>query len=156
MTGSTSAIRMHRTATGSTITCRGCARTTSLAPTLALRRTKTNKTFIDYFLPTPIVGSLTTNIWGAVPVGPRDPKNGLEDGTMKKWNYWDGKIIEDSRRQVSPVLQPLGIGWAVMGHGMARWRFMPRAPISAGLIPTRVCAGRTGIMVPATTCPPCN
>jgi hypothetical protein len=48
---------------------------------------KTNKTFIEYFLPTPIVGSLTTNVWGAATVGPRDPKNGLEDETMKQWNY---------------------------------------------------------------------
>jgi hypothetical protein len=60
----------------------------------AAQETKTNKAFIDYFLPTPIVGSLTTNIWGASTVGPRDPKNGLEDETMKKWNYWDGKIIK--------------------------------------------------------------
>jgi hypothetical protein len=52
------------------------------------------KTFVDYFLPTPIVGSLTTNIWGAATVGPRDPKNGLEDATMKQWDYWDGKIIK--------------------------------------------------------------
>ena len=58
------------------------------------QETKTNKTFIDYFLPTPIVGSLTTNVWGAATVGPRDPKNGLEDETMKHWNYWDGQIIK--------------------------------------------------------------
>jgi hypothetical protein len=50
--------------------------------------------FIDYFLPTPIVGALTTNVWGAATVGPRDPKNGLEDAAMKKWNYWDGTIIK--------------------------------------------------------------
>lgn len=55
---------------------------------------KTSKTFIDYFLPTPIVGSLTTSVWGAATVGPRDPKNGLEDETMKHWNYWDGQIIK--------------------------------------------------------------
>ncbi|MGA2853188.1 MAG: glycoside hydrolase family protein [Verrucomicrobiota bacterium] len=58
------------------------------------QETKTNKTFIDYFLPTPIVGSLSTNIWGAATVGPRDSKNGLEDGTMQQWNYWDGQIIK--------------------------------------------------------------
>jgi len=52
------------------------------------------KTFINYFLPTPIVGSLTTNVWGVATVGPRDPKNGLEDETMKQWNYWDGQIIK--------------------------------------------------------------
>lgn len=52
------------------------------------------RTFIDYFMPTPIVGSLTTNVWGAATAGPRDPKNGLEDETMKQWNYWDGQIIK--------------------------------------------------------------
>jgi hypothetical protein len=52
------------------------------------------KTFIDYFLPTPIVGKLRTDIWGAAAVGPRDPQNGLEDPTMKHWNYWDGSIIK--------------------------------------------------------------
>jgi hypothetical protein len=52
------------------------------------------KTFIDYFRPTPTVGSLSTNAWGASAVGPRDPQNGLEDTTLKKWNYWDGQIIK--------------------------------------------------------------
>jgi len=58
------------------------------------QQARTSKTFVDYFLPTPIVGALTTNIWGAVTVGPRDPKNGLEDATMKQWDYWDGQIIK--------------------------------------------------------------
>ena len=51
------------------------------------------KTFIDYFLPMPIAGSLTSDVWGALGVFPRDPKNGLEDETMKRWCYWDGQII---------------------------------------------------------------
>jgi hypothetical protein len=51
------------------------------------------KTLIDYFLPTPIAGTLTTNVWGAPGVFPRDPRNGLEDETMTKWCYWDGQII---------------------------------------------------------------
>jgi hypothetical protein len=69
------------------------------------------KTFIDYFLPTPIVGSLSTNDWGAPGVLPRDAKNGLEDLTLKslplgtngaqgdapkRWYYWDGQIIKAS------------------------------------------------------------
>jgi hypothetical protein len=53
-----------------------------------------DKTLIDYFLPTPIVGSLTKDAWGASGVLPRDPQNGLEDPTIKKWCYWDGKIIK--------------------------------------------------------------
>ena len=52
------------------------------------------KTFIDYFLPTPPVGPLSKDAWGAAAVGPRDPGNGLEDTTMKQWNYWDGQIIK--------------------------------------------------------------
>ena len=52
------------------------------------------KTFIDYFLPMPITESLSRNVWGAPEVGPRDPKNGLEDVTVKHWYYWDGQIIK--------------------------------------------------------------
>jgi hypothetical protein len=53
-----------------------------------------DKTLIDYFLPTPIVGSLVSNVWGAPGVYPRDPRNGLEDTTMKQWCYWDGQVIK--------------------------------------------------------------
>ena len=52
------------------------------------------KTFIDYFLPMPITEALSKDVWGAKEVGPRDPRNGLEDSTMKLWNYWDGQIIK--------------------------------------------------------------
>ena len=52
------------------------------------------KTFIDYFLPMPINGSLSKEAWGAAEVGPRDQKNGLEDTTMSQWDYWDGQIIK--------------------------------------------------------------
>lgn len=52
------------------------------------------KTLIDYFQPVPIVGALTKEAWGADNVLPRDPKNGLEDPTIKKWCYWDGQIIK--------------------------------------------------------------
>ena len=52
------------------------------------------RTFIDYFRPVPIVGKLTSEIWGAPPIFPRDPKNGLEDETMKQFCYWDGQIIK--------------------------------------------------------------
>ena len=34
---------------------------------------------INYFQPMPIVGKLSTTVWGASTVGPRDPANGLED-----------------------------------------------------------------------------
>ena len=52
------------------------------------------KTLIDYFLPTPVVGPLVSNVWGAPGVFPRDPDNGLEDKTSKHWSYWDGQIIK--------------------------------------------------------------
>jgi len=54
----------------------------------------TAKTFIDYFLPMPIEGPLVSDVWGAPGIFPRDPKNGLEDPTMKQWCYWDGQIIK--------------------------------------------------------------
>src|SRR6202000_2522295 len=49
-----------------------------------------SKTFIDYFQPTPILSPLSTTAWGMATVGLRDQKNGLEDPTMKLWDYWDG------------------------------------------------------------------
>jgi len=55
---------------------------------------KPAKSFIDYFKPMPMTSPLTTNVWGTATVGPRDTQNGLEDVTMKQWNYWDGKIIK--------------------------------------------------------------
>jgi hypothetical protein len=51
------------------------------------------KTLIDYFQPTPIVGKLSKDVWGAPGVLPRDPLNGLEDPTIQKFDYWDGQII---------------------------------------------------------------
>lgn len=52
------------------------------------------KTFIDYFLPMPMLGTLSKEVWGAPEVGPRDTKNGLEDVTVKQWYYWDGQLIK--------------------------------------------------------------
>jgi len=51
------------------------------------------KAFINYFQPLPVSGQISKEVWGAATVGPRDPNNGLEDTTMKHWNYWDGKIL---------------------------------------------------------------
>jgi hypothetical protein len=53
-----------------------------------------DKTLIDYFLPMPIRGALSKDVWGAGNVLPRDPQNGLEDTTIKQWCYWDGQIIK--------------------------------------------------------------
>ena len=51
------------------------------------------KTLIDYFLPTPIHDRLRSDVWALAAVG-ADVQNGLEDATMKQWNYWDGQIIK--------------------------------------------------------------
>lgn len=49
--------------------------------------------FIDYFKPMP-PAELSATAWGAKEVGARDQRNGLEDLTMKRWNYWDGQILK--------------------------------------------------------------
>jgi hypothetical protein len=49
---------------------------------------------MDYYQPTPIIGSLSATCWGAAQVGPRDQSNGLEDTTLAKYVYWDGSIIK--------------------------------------------------------------
>ena len=61
---------------------------------VCVRLRAADKTLIDYFLPMPVRGELSTNAWGAPNVLPRDAQNGLEDTTMKQWCYWDGKIIK--------------------------------------------------------------
>ena len=47
-------------------------------------------------MPTPIICPLTSNTWGAASVLPRDVCNGLEDSTNMTWQYWDGKILENT------------------------------------------------------------
>jgi hypothetical protein len=57
-------------------------------------RPAAQKTFIDYYLPTPIHDTLSKDVWAVPEVGPRDIKNGLEDPTVKQWVYWDGVIMK--------------------------------------------------------------
>lgn len=66
----------------------------ALTSALVVSSQAAEKTFIDYFLPMPIQSTLVSNVWGAPGVFPRDPQNGLEDSTMKRWCYWDGQIIK--------------------------------------------------------------
>ena len=54
----------------------------------------TARTMIDYFLPMPVRSSLSKDAWGVAAVGPRDQGNGLEDKTVKNWDYWDGQILK--------------------------------------------------------------
>lgn len=51
---------------------------------------------MDYFTPTPVVGSLSSTCWGAAQTGPRDQSNGLEDKTLANYVYWDGNIVKES------------------------------------------------------------
>src|SRR3954464_5585339 len=61
-----------------------------------------SKPLINYFQPMPIVGKLSTTVWGASAVGPRDPANGLEDnganggvGPQQKTTFYgEGKIMK--------------------------------------------------------------
>ena len=46
----------------------------ALAMVSGLPLVAADKTFIDYFQPTPVVGSLVSNVWGAPGVFPRDPQ----------------------------------------------------------------------------------
>lgn len=48
--------------------------------------------FMDRFLPTPIIGELTSDTWGSKEVVPRSVLNGLEDN---QWSYWGGNILQD-------------------------------------------------------------
>ena len=70
------------------------AKVFALLPVLGFSLPAADKTLIDYFLPTPIRGHLAADAWGAPNVLPRDPRNGLEDVTIKQWCYWDGQIVK--------------------------------------------------------------
>src|ERR1035441_5732531 len=87
--------------------------------TLGASSPAADKTLIDYFLPAPIRGQLTTDVWGAPNVLPRDPQNGLEDSTMKQWCYWDGEIVKGP--DVSIICLPVaGIKAGAIVDGLAR------------------------------------
>ena len=118
-----------------------------------------DKTFIDYFQPTPVIGSLTTNTWGAPGILPRDPQNGLEDQSLKnlpldtnnatadaakKWYYWDGQIIKSPTRRSITCLPAVGIRPTATADGAARRPCMRSVIIiSLGLTLTKGWSGRT-------------
>jgi len=87
---------------------------------------------IKYFKPMPIVGKLSSTVWGAATVGARDPANGLEDNgssggvgpRQESAFYWDGKIVkgEDAKYHLyasrwkysdgfGPPIGANGTGW---------------------------------------------
>ncbi|MFR9628389.1 MAG: hypothetical protein SNF73_02640 [Rikenellaceae bacterium] len=48
--------------------------------------------FSDLILPMPIIGELSSDLWGAEGVIPRDPDNGIES---PDWSYWGGRPTYD-------------------------------------------------------------
>ena len=90
-----------------------------------------SKPLIGYFQPMPIVGKLSTTVWGASAVGPRDPANGLEDnganggvGPQKETNfYWDGKILkgEDGKFHMYASHWDHSIGFGPPSGGSTGW-----------------------------------
>ena len=49
--------------------------------------------FMDRFLPIPVIGTLSTDTWGAENVVPRYIDNGIEDN---EWSYWGGNALKGS------------------------------------------------------------
>jgi hypothetical protein len=90
-----------------------------------------SKPLINYFKPMPIVGKLSTTVWGASAVGPRDPANGLEDngasggvGPQQQTNfYWDGKILkgEDGKYHMYASHWDHSIGFGPPSGGSTGW-----------------------------------
>jgi hypothetical protein len=91
-----------------------------------------SKPLISYFQPMPIVGKLSTTVWGASTVGARDPANGLEDnganggvGPQKEtYFYWDGKIIkgEDGKYHMYASRWSHSIGFGSPAGGSTGWQ----------------------------------
>ena len=90
------------------------------------------KPMINYFQPMPIVGKLSTTVWGASTVGPRDPANGLEDngaaggvGPQQQTNfYWDGKILfgNDGKYHLYATHWDHSNGFGPPGGGSTGWK----------------------------------
>jgi hypothetical protein len=90
------------------------------------------KPMINYFLPMPIVGKLSTTVWGASTVGARDPANGLEDngaaggvGPQQETNfYWDGKILfgNDGKYHLYATHWDHSNGFGPPGGGSTGWK----------------------------------
>jgi hypothetical protein len=79
------------------------------------------KPFIAYFKPAAPRGKLSTDAWGVATVGPRDIRNGLEDVTMTRWNYWDGQVLKgpDGRYRMFASRWDQGLGHKAWGQSLA-------------------------------------
>ncbi|MDZ8120012.1 glycoside hydrolase family protein [Pontiella agarivorans] len=80
--------------------------------------------FRTYILPMQPQGPLVSEgIWGE-DILPRDPKNGLEDTSMKNWCYWDGSIVKDDAGKYHMYASrwtqtvPHSLGWKENSKGM--------------------------------------
>lgn len=70
------------------------------AACLAGRDTEaTASQFMDYFMPTPIIGSLPSTCWDAAQVGRATNPTVLQTKPMSNWAYWDGADEQPSERQ---------------------------------------------------------
>ena len=108
---------------------------------------------INYFQPMPIVGSLSTTVWGASTVGARDPANGLEDnghdggvGPQQQTNfYWDGKILkgEDGKYHLYASSWPHsgGFGWPAGPSGTGWQSSIPIQAVSDDIMGPYVVQG---------------
>ena len=83
------------------------------------------KTFIDYFRPTPIIGTLSKSAWGVQTVGARDQQNGLEDPTLAQLELLG--MAASSRRRMGNIisLAVAGINRTVMVAGATPKRSTP-------------------------------
>jgi hypothetical protein len=108
---------------------------------------------INYFQPMPIVGKLSTTVWGASTVGARDPANGLEDngrnggvGPQQETNfYWDGKILkgEDGKYHLYASYWPHsgGFGWPAGPSGTGWQSSIPIQAVSDDIMGPYVVQG---------------
>ncbi|AQR75291.1 glycoside hydrolase family protein [Sphingomonas sp. LM7] len=80
------------------------------------------KPFIAYFRPAP-AKELSRIAWGAAEVGPRDIRNGLEDATMARWNYWDGQVLKgpDGKYRMFASRWNQALGHKAWGLSEAVW-----------------------------------
>ncbi|MBK1875957.1 hypothetical protein [Pelagicoccus mobilis] len=67
-------------------------RSVASKPIKAKVKTVQGASFSDLIRPMPILRRLSSDIWGADGVLPRDPDNGIED---PNWSYWGGRPVED-------------------------------------------------------------
>ncbi|MEO8900774.1 MAG: glycoside hydrolase family protein [Polyangiaceae bacterium] len=110
------------------------------------------KPLISYFLPMPIMGQLSSTVWGAGAVGKRDSGNGLEDGGAsggvaagkETYFYWDGKIVkgEDGKFHMYASRWLYSIGFGPPAGGSTGWgKSIPMQAISDNVMGPYVTQG---------------